>query len=294
MIPKTLAEWTLDRLRVLLDSQYREAESFDYKSMLPHPNDEDGKRRLRDACAAFANSTGGFIVFGVADDLRLPTDQRLVGLPTNVDFPTQFGNFPPQCNPSVRWDFLNPAIRLENGNWIHVAWIPQSFNAPHSVGKPDEGLLFPKRTNRGTDYMSYEEVRMSFLGYYEKRLKLQLLDAELVAVIDNAERSRIDADKVASHYSLFTFEPRLIEIVISETYALTAGRPELLAALQRLRKALNVANNKMQVFFSQVALPLSDMPGVYRQHNEHMATLCGQIIELAKQSRSLLQPLLAS
>ena len=41
---------------------------------------------------------------GIADDARLPTDQRLVGIASTIDFPVQFGSFPGQSNPTVRWD----------------------------------------------------------------------------------------------------------------------------------------------------------------------------------------------
>jgi hypothetical protein len=166
VVPRSLNDWSLDSLKHLLDNRYLEPESFDYKSGLPNPKDEEGKKRLREACAAFANSSGGFLVFGVADDRRLPTEHRLIGLPSSIDFPVQFGSYPGQCNPTVRWEFKNPPIRLTNGNLVHVVWFHKSWNAPHSVGKADEGLRFPKRTNKGTEFLSYEEVRMTFLGYY--------------------------------------------------------------------------------------------------------------------------------
>jgi hypothetical protein len=294
VIPRSLNEWTLDSLKRLLDSRSLEAESFDYKSMIPHPNDNDGKRRLRDACAAFANSAGGFLVFGVADDARLSTDQRLAGIASGIDFPVQFGNFPSQSNPTVRWEFLNPPLRLPCGNLVHVVWFPKSWNSPHSVGKPEEGLLFPKRTNKGTEYMSYEEVRMHFLTYYEKRLRLQLLDAELLALQDSAKRACIvEAEKIDSTYSLITFEMGTIETVVADTYTLTAGHTEFLATLKELRQAVVVANNKARIFFSTATLAFSDKAKMIREHNGFMAGACGRIEELAQRARVLLQPLLA-
>jgi hypothetical protein len=297
VIPKTLNEWTLKSLNHLLDDRYLEPESFDYKSMLPHPNDHDGKRRLRDACAAFANSVGGFLIFGVADDARLPTNQRLVGLAATLDFPVQFGSFPSQSNPTVRWEFLNPPLRLEsgNGNLVHVVWFPKSWTAPHSVGRSEEGLLFPKRTNKGTEYMSYEEVRMNFLGFYEKRLHLQLLDAELLALHDSTKGAYVvDGDQIESSYSLITFETRIIDTVIADTYTLTAGHSELLSTLQQLRQAVIVANNKAHIFYSTATLSFDNKGKMIRAHNEFMAEACGRISELAKRARTLLQPLLVA
>lgn len=74
-----------------------ESESLDYKEALPHPNDATGKDRLRHACCAFANSDGGFLVFGIANDKTKSPEDRLIGLDKNFDFPEQFGNYPRSC-----------------------------------------------------------------------------------------------------------------------------------------------------------------------------------------------------
>jgi hypothetical protein len=61
--------------------------------------------------AAFANSTGGFLVLGVKDDKGLPAADRIVGLPATYDFPEHFGNYPSACEPSVEWAFKNDPPR---------------------------------------------------------------------------------------------------------------------------------------------------------------------------------------
>lgn len=293
MVPKVLNEWTLESLKHLLDKRYLEPESFDYKSMIPHANDNEGKRRLRHSCAAFANSSGGFLVFGVADGALLPTDQRLVGIASNIDLPVQFGSFPAQCNPTVRWEFLNPPLHLASGNLVHVVWFPKSWNVPHSVGRSEKGLLFPKRTNKGTEYMSYEEVRMNFLGYYEKRLRLQHLDAELLALQDSAQDACIvESDQIESKYSLITFDMQTIEAVVADTYALTAGHLELLSTLRQLRQKVIVANNKAHIFYSTANFGFENKGKMIRDHNVFMASVCGQVGALAARARTLLQPLL--
>ena len=61
MIPANLDEWTLEVIEELLSQGYFEPEHFDYKEMLPHPNDKKGKQCLLKARCAFANSSGGFL-----------------------------------------------------------------------------------------------------------------------------------------------------------------------------------------------------------------------------------------
>jgi Putative DNA-binding domain len=279
----------------MLAAGMHEPEEFDFKEMLPHRNDNDGKHRLRAACCAFANSNGGFLVFGVADDKRLPPPERLVGINSVDDFPRDFGNFPRGCVPSVDWDFLKPALALPTapGRVIHVMFIPRSWKAPHATGDADSGWRFYKRTNKGDEGMSMEEVRASFLGFYEKRLRLQLLDAELLALQESAKGGFIAGeDKIESSYSLVTFETQTIQSVVADTFVVTAGHTDLLATLQQLRQAVVVANNKAHIYFSTAGMSFTNEGQTRRAHNEFMAKKCGEIIELANRSRELLAPLL--
>jgi predicted HTH transcriptional regulator len=193
MTSRILTDWTEDQLIALLDRGIFEPEAFDFKGFRIAKKTDPEKQDIRKDCCAFANSFGGFLVYGVADDRRLPAKGRLIGIDKSYDFPNDFGAFPRECKPSIGWEFLNPAIDLGNGKVIHVVFIPRSWRGPHCVkaDKPQEGFVFLKRTNKGNEYMNYEEVRMAFLGYYEKRLKLQLLQAELQNLISDAQTMMI-------------------------------------------------------------------------------------------------------
>jgi hypothetical protein len=294
VVPRSLNEWTLESLRLLIDNRYLEPESFDYKLRLPDARDDNGKRRLRDACAAFANSSGGFLVFGVEDDLRLPTVQRLVGLPTSPDFPAQFGSFPTQCNPSVRWEFKNPPISLPNGNWIHVIWFPKSWNAAHSVGKSEEGLLFPKRTNKGTEFMSYEEVRMALLGYYEKRLKLQLLEAELQNILADANALVIAPEHAHQGFSTASFRLEVLESVLVDTFTILAERSDLLKSLHAIRRTAKHVNNKLALFYPVAQLSFTNSEERIRNHNEWLRVNIPPIIKSAEDALRELTEFLAA
>jgi hypothetical protein len=293
VVPTSLPDWSLETLRRLLDGRYLEPESFDYKSRLPDSRDEQGKRRLREACPAFANSSGGFLVFGIADEARLPTDQRLVGLPPTLDFPVQFGEYPRQCNPTVRWEFLNPPIRLAGGNLVHVVYLPKSWNAPHSVGKPEEGLLFPKRTNRGTEYMNHEEVRMTFLGYYEKRLKLQLLQAELQNILADAKALPISGDQAQHQISTASFRLEVLESVLVDSFTILADQADLLKSLHAIRTSARHVNNKLAMVWPTVGLQTSS-PGLrIQEHNAWVSENVKPVIQAAQQALDLLAQFLA-
>lgn len=60
VIPETLAGWTLEALRGLLERGIFEDRRLEFKEMLPNGKDRDARRRLRGTVSAFANSDGGF------------------------------------------------------------------------------------------------------------------------------------------------------------------------------------------------------------------------------------------
>ena len=61
-----------------------------------------------------------------------------------------------------------------------------------------------------------EEVRSTFLGFYEKRLRLQLLVAELAALEDWRISAFVSkSEDIESKYSLVTFETRTIESIVA-------------------------------------------------------------------------------
>jgi hypothetical protein len=70
MMPRILTDWTKDRLIGLLDQGIFEPESFDFKEFRIGKKSDQEKQNIRTDCCAFANSFGGFLVYGVADDKR--------------------------------------------------------------------------------------------------------------------------------------------------------------------------------------------------------------------------------
>jgi hypothetical protein len=264
----------LEAITTLISSGAFESEIFDFKERLPHSQDNVGKERLRSACAAFANAEGGFLVFGIADDRALAPDARLVGVDGDGDFPVRFGEFATSCSPSVAWQFRNPAIALPNRRVLHVVHLPKSTNAPHAVGSTESGWKFPKRTNRGTESMSIQEIRSSFLGLYEKRLKLQLLGSELRSLRQSASGAAItDAERIETEVSLASFDLQVLESVLADTYSITAGLQDFHRKLSQIRQNARLCNVKMQLIWGVVHMPLSHRKQLIREHNTSIRTI---------------------
>ncbi len=292
MIPRTLTEWTTDVVVDMLTKSLFETDHYDNKQELPHPQDHAAKERLRRTCCAFANSDGGFIVFGISDDRTLPAEDRLVGLEKTQDFPQQFGNYPRKCVPSIEWNFLNPPLSLPSSKVLHVVEIPKSWKAPHATGDHDRGWRFTKRTNQGNEGMTIEEVRSGFLGLYEKRLKLQLLHAELAVLKQNAQSAYITGAEIEDQYSLVSLDVHVIESILADTYSITASDSELLQALAQIRQVTRVANNKIQLFFSIVGVPMTHKKALVREHNMFMEPKCAELASLCDIATTRLEILL--
>lgn len=150
---------------------------------------------MRKEICAFANSSGGFLIFGVTDASELSIGMsfrnRIVGMEADEEFLSKFGNFPKDCTPSVSWQPKVQPISLENGHVIQVIQIEKSWNLPHAV-RENEVLHFVKRTHKGIEHMSLKEVRFTMLNQHEKRLKIELVRGE---IIKYNERIKIHPNK---------------------------------------------------------------------------------------------------
>jgi hypothetical protein len=271
-LPERLDSWTIETVRDLAARGVYEGDLFDLKVMVPR--DEPGKHRIRKACAAFANSKGGYLVFGVSDVKASPPAGRVVGIDASIDFPAEFGNFPGKCEPAVLWESRRPAIAVDPTRVVHVVFIASSWKAPHAV-KDGDGWVFPKRTSGGTEPMSYSEVQQMFLGYYEKRLKLQLLKAELNQLSEMSGRITLArSEDFDSASFLPTLELRVLETVLSDTYSITHSYPEFLSCIAQLRPLVQTLNAHIETCRTFVA--------VHPQFGQRFRMGHGQTIESLK------------
>lgn len=243
------------------------------------------------------------MVFGVKDDKSLPPTDRLVGFDPTFDFPEQFGSYPKNCNPSIPWNFQNPPLQLDNGKVIRIVEIPRSWNAPHCIevgGSKGTDLVrrFIKRTNKGNEDLSYEEIRMAFLQYYEKRLKLQLLKAELQNIKTHTEKDLLinTGWDPKVRYGIGEFGLSVIESVLADTYTIIAERPELLHDLTEIRNRCRNINDLLRLFY-RIAPMTWGMTGgkpndEIEKHNFNMGSQCTPLVAACNRALSLLEEIM--
>jgi len=171
-VPDKLADWTLAAITELLESGYSESDRFDFKEKI-NEGDRKSAERLRIVCGAFANASGGFLVFGVAN--KGTAAERIVGLPPSTEYGAALADATKVIEPALVLQVQNPHITLPNGNVLVVCEIPRGRRGPHWCDQS-----FYRRTQSTSRPMSYEEVRMAFLDHDERIGRIRLVYLSLV------------------------------------------------------------------------------------------------------------------
>ncbi len=209
--------------------------------------DNGAKRRLKKSCAAFANSEGGFLIFGVSDDREASPEARLVGVDPTLDFFEHFGSFPAACVPSVTWVPRSAPISLRTDRVLHVIHIPKSWRGPHWVRQDPGGpVTFAKRTNSGVEAMSYDEVRVSFTQTQEQISRLNMLRIELELIRDSAKEIEGRGDDANLFWSE-TLGLAVLESAMAGTFHILCQVPLLIKRLNETRARVRRMNHMLEL-----------------------------------------------
>ena len=272
-----------------------ESDRFDFKEMLPLKKAEPDKIGLKKLCAAFANSDGGFLIFGVKDNKDLSAADRIVGLDPAQDFPVQFGNYPGASEPSLSgaWSFRNPPIMLGNGRVVHVVHVPPSPRRPHGVLE-EQRWWFCKRTNKGTEVMSHEEIRMSFQDLETRRSKLALISSELGHMRFLAQRLLEKVPENASTDALVIdtawttrYPTSVLDLLLGDAFSLVTRKLDLWAALSALRVEVRQSNARAEAYSHYEFIRSTKDPQQRKKLYETMRLSAQSIDGYAEQSKEL-------
>ena len=299
-IPERLEDWTYEAIKSLLEAGAFELDRFDFKETLPYPTDSAGKLRLRKAIVAFANSGGGFLIFGVKDDRSLPANERIVGITDTVEFPRDFGTYPASCEPSVEWRPRATPIRIPGtSQLIHVIEILSTWRRPHAVGH-EGGMYFVKRTNQGDEKMSFSEVRSAFQEAEFRRSSLSLLVSELSHMRSVAEEMESSAkesggDLAASPDRPWSWSLRystmLLDTVLGNSFHFLADDPSLWALLCKIREKARSSNALSEAIASAVFFRISERVPISDTRVRHHIANAWVIIPATKEAEARIKKL---
>lgn len=278
MRPKSIQEWNLDFILELIKKGYNEDIWFDFKQVLPHSQDETGKGRLRRTVASFANSEGGFIVFGILDDKSAKPEDRLLGIPPEQDYPVLFGNLLQILIPRPDFTFKNPPIGLPLGNLIHICEIYESMDKPVSIETDEGTFIFPVRTPKGAVAMRYEEIKQNFLGYAYMKDKLLLLVEELKRIISELKQYE-GAPKQSSRGVIpgHTIQHETLSLCIFHGYGLLKKQPNLIEKLNDIKTIIELINGDIQYNLSRFIALDAGRAGFIENANRELASRAGDL-----------------
>ncbi len=157
-----LAEIGETDLQSLIEGKVAEQKTIEYKVALPD-NSHDSRREFLADVSSFANTAGGDILFGVAEDAGIPIDLPGVG-PADVDAEIlrlenllRDGIEPRMQGASMR------AVPLQSGTVVLVVRVPESWNKPHAVSYQGHWRFYA-RNSAGKYALDVQELRSAFMA----------------------------------------------------------------------------------------------------------------------------------
>ena len=146
-IPDSVDEWTYKTIYDLVSTGYFETDLFDFKELLISKGDPNHNLRMTKTAVAFANSRGGFIIFGIKDwNVKLTAESRIVGIENSSELAQQFGSIINKSEPAISYIPGNPPISISGSQKvIFIVKIPASLKGLHGLSENNQ-VLFYKRT----------------------------------------------------------------------------------------------------------------------------------------------------
>lgn len=150
-------EFSLPLIEQAIKSGVEESVDLDWKQQLYDPRKPKWDEEAAKDIAAMANSGGGWIVFGVAEDGERNAASELTPVPWSADIQQRilrvaYAKIGP---PVLGLEFH--ALATESGNVVAMR-VPDSPDAPHFARKGDDAFIAPRRNGPHTVFMSDREI----------------------------------------------------------------------------------------------------------------------------------------
>lgn len=159
-IAKRIDDLVAEDIRSLLAAKVPEDRNLEYKTGLP-TDSERSKRTLLKTVSSFANTAGGYVLYGIAASNGVPTDIEGITAENwdqaklGIEHLIRDGIEPRVSGAQVRQVDVD-------GHQVLCIYVPQSWTRPHMV-KYDKTNKFFGRGSGGAFEMDYWQIRQAFL-----------------------------------------------------------------------------------------------------------------------------------
>jgi hypothetical protein len=260
MIAKDINNIVLTDFEALIENEIPEGRSIEYKQALSIANDTEKKEFLADV-SSFANSGGGDIIYGVAENGTTGIPEKLAGLTfPNLDVTLR------QMDNLIR-DGITPRINgivtktfdLADKTIIIFIRIPKSWNSPHQVILKGSSRFFGRASN-GKYPLDIDELRAAFLLTDNTANRIRNFIADRIAMIGAAETPvpLFPNGKIALH-------------VIPVSSFQTSKSYDIQNPASPIRKIRPLSGGSRTPRFNLEGLITSSMTGLVKDHYDNYA-----------------------
>lgn len=162
MLDKNIDQINIEDIKSLVETSVVEKKTLEFKAALPGNSHIDKREFLADS-SSFANTEGGYIVYGVADSLvGKEVDLKILGFESK-DIDSEISRLEnllrTAISPRMNYNF---GIIANGEKFIVIIRIDPSLEAPHRVTLEGHDKFY-KRNSNGKYPMEVSELRVSFL-----------------------------------------------------------------------------------------------------------------------------------
>jgi hypothetical protein len=228
-VPERLDDWTYEAVQALAVAGANEGDRHDFKASLA------GDRISQTSCS-FANSQGGFLVFGVAEPEHAGGPWRIPGLAPDSEFASKFTQ-KLRTEPTLDWEGPRAVAIPGSANIVYVVEVRASRLKPHVPRQ--EPAVFLRRGKGTAIPMTHTEIRSQFIDTEERRIAVRMLALELMEGMRVFKILRVAPDPLAA---LVQFDPEVITRLMTEAYANIGADQQLMTELLNLRRNMAAFN----------------------------------------------------
>ena len=203
-LDKPIDEITEEDLQELISNNVQEGKKIDYKLQLIGSTRDDKKELLADV-SSFANASGGHLIFGINEEEGMA--KELVGI-SNIDADAEKLRLDNIIRDGIKpriFGISIRAIKINNGNFIFIIYIPNSWSKPHVV-ESNCNWRFYSRHSAGKYPLDIYEVKSLFLSSDTIVEKIKNFRHERISNIIAGE-TPIELDYEKESYLIFHLVP---------------------------------------------------------------------------------------
>lgn len=187
IIGKPLEKITEGDLEGLIENQFIEKKQIEYKRSLPSNRDSDKKEFLADI-VSFANTSGGDIIYGVAQDNETGYPTELLGVDisnSDQEILRLESIIRDGIEPRIIPQVITHNMQLSNSKSIIIIRIKKSWLSPHRVKFKGDHRFYARATN-GKYELDVGELRNAFIVRENISNKIQkFLENRLSSIFAN-------------------------------------------------------------------------------------------------------------